>query len=732
MHNIFTRHTFYNLALDMKNRFLRIVCLAVVLAGCHVEENIQDGQTAYNLKKYTLATELLIKEYPKAETPLEQGNIAWMIAESYENNNNYEQAGEWYNKAIESEHGTESIKKYALMLKAQERYVDAIPQFQKYLQEEPYRRPEINQEISACELALKWMERQEDEYERDTYIENLKSLNTTNSDFNPVAYKNNKLVFTSSRTSSTGENIDKWTGEKYYDLYVSDMQNLSSFSEPVLFEGPFNSEYNDGTVTFNKDFSEVFFTRCGSDNRKINDYCGLYVSNAIADDGWSEPVAMPFFDDTMNIGTPCLSPDGNTLFFAATNPDGYGGSDLYMSKRNEAGWDSPVNAGEAINSNGNEVFPYFGPDGTFYFSSDAWPGMGGLDIFSATWKNGKFSNIKNMEYPINSGADDFGILMINPSAFKNSDTLAAGYFSSNRKKGEGGDDIYLFYKTPKKLRPPVYVLQGKVLQKIYTDSLDVNSPVIDTIELKGAAATVAYPEALNILAKYSLKNGELFEMQADSMKDYKITGMKEGFFNNSVYVSTKTSKGKPGDTVVIYSEVVLDKKPIETASKGGGQIKLKNIYYDLNDTTLRAESFPELDKLVNLLNENPGITIQINSHTDSRGSDKYNINLSRGRANSVVAYLVNKGIAKERLLAKGWGETLPDVLTQDEKLSDGTILPKGTTLIESLINKYKNNKTDFEFLHQFNRRTTFNIVSDTINIESEQQDDVKSDIELKE
>jgi outer membrane protein OmpA-like peptidoglycan-associated protein len=377
------------------------------------------------------------------------------------------------------------------------------------------------------------------------------------------------------------------------------------------------------------------------------------------------------------------------------------------------------------------VFPYFGPDATFYFSSDIHPGMGGLDLFSATWENGKFSNVKNLEYPINSGADDFGLLLIDAARFRNSDTLSAGYLSSNRRDGEGNDDIYIFYKTKKKLRPPVYVLQGKILQKVYIDSLDVNSPVVDTMELKGAIATVNYPESLTLLAKYTLKEGELFELQVDSMKEYKISGMMEGFFNGSVIVSTKTVKGKPGDTVRIYSEVVLDKKPLETTTTGGGQIKLKNIYYDLNDTTLRAESFPELDKLVKLLNENPGLIIQINSHTDSRGSDAYNQKLSRGRANSVVAYLVSKGIATERLLAKGWGETLPEVLTSDEILSDGSGIAKGTTLTESLINQYKAKKTDFEFLHQFNRRTTFNIVSDVIEVDPG-QGDVKSDLEKEE
>ena len=199
--------------------------------------------------------------------------------------------------------------------------------------------------------------------------------------------------------------------------------------------------------------------------------------------------------------------------------------------------------------------------------------------------------------------------------------------------------------------------------------------------------------------------------------------MKEGYFNNTTYVTTKTVKGKPGDTVVVYASVVLDKIPIAIGEKAG-EIKLKNIYYDYNDSSLRAESFPELDKLVKLLNENPGLNIQLNSHTDSRGVDKYNQKLSRGRANSVVKYLIEKGIAAERLTFKGFGESSPSTLTSDEILPDGKVVPKGSVLTEAFINTYKSNKDNFEFLHQLNRRTTFQVTSATMNIESEDADEI--------
>lgn len=707
----------------MKQRLLILGAFCLLFAACEVQENIQDGQTAYKLKKYQLAAELLQKDYSKAELPDEKAKIAYQIGESYNYNNKYALAADWYYKASDLSYGSEATLNYGLMLKAQEKYEEAIKEFEKYLMDEPFRRPEMTIEINACKQAIEWKQRQENEFERDTYVDAVTTLNTSDADFNPVFYQNDKIIITSSRDASTGDKTDSWTGDKFYDLYVATITGTNNFSTPEIFKGPFNSEYNDGTLAFNSTYTEVFFTRCGSSDRKIDDYCGIYVSNYSPDGGWSEPIALPFFDDTMNIGTPALSPDNQTLFFAAVNADGYGGADIYMSKRIDGGWDAAVNVGQVINTNGNEVFPYFDKQGVFYFSSDKHPGMGGLDIFSATWKNGKFSNIKNMEYPINSGADDFGLIIKNLDSKKKSDTLSIGYFSSNRPGSKGDDDIYTYIKTTKKLRPAVYVLNGKILQKVYEDSMDVNSRVLDTIVLNKSIATLSYPNELTLLGKWNIKEDGTFEVAIDSMKDYKITGMKEGYFNNTAFVSSKTTKGKAGDTVRIYAEVVLDKIPIAIGEKAG-EIKLKNIYYDYNDSSLRAESFPELDKLVKLLNENPGLNIQINSHTDSRGNDKSNQKLSRGRANSVVKYLIEKGIPAERLTYKGFGETSPSTLTNDETLPDGKIVPKGSVLTETFINTYKSNKDNFEYLHQLNRRTTFQVTSATMNIESEDAEDI--------
>lgn len=710
--------------MDMK-RLLFSVLMVALLGACTVQENIQDGETAWKLKKYGLAADLLQKDFAKAELPNEQADIAFRIGQCYAFNNRYEKAAEWYFKAMDLGYGSEATLEYAEMLKAQENYPEAIKYFNQYLVDEPFRRPEITLELNSCNDAIAWMQRQEDEYARDTYVTNLSTLNSADADFNAVIWQNNKIIFTSNRDVALGEQKDSWTGDQFYDLFISDIKDVNSFSSPEQFKGPFNSPYNDGTVAFSNDGNEVFFTRCGSDDRKVDDYCGLYVSSYQGDNNWSEPVALPFFEDTMNIGTPCLSPDGSTLFFAATNPDGYGGADLYMSKRINDGWDAAVNIGQVINTSGNEVFPYFDKAGTFYFSSDKHPGMGGLDIFSATYKNGKFSNIKNLEYPINSGADDFGLVQLDGKQFEGSDTLAAGYFSSNRKNGKGDDDLYLYVKTKKKLPPPLYVLYGKVSRKVYEVENDVNTKVMDTIPLDRATASLYYPDQKKELALFTVSDDGMFSIFVDSSKQYKITGSKEGYFNNSTIIDINKFKGKPGDTVRVYAEVVLDLIPVATGTTTA-EIRLENIYYDYDSPNLRPESFPELDKLIALLNENPGMTIQINSHTDARGKDAYNEKLSAGRAQSVVNYLVEKGIAGERLTAKGYGEKSPSIVNKDLTLPSGKIVPKGTLLEEKFINTFKANKNDFEYLHQLNRRTTFNVTGNII-INSEDAGDIRID-----
>ncbi|MBC8047987.1 MAG: PD40 domain-containing protein, partial [Fimbriimonadaceae bacterium] len=612
----------------MKKIYLLFALLSLIILSCDVTENIQDGQTAFNLKKYALAAELLQKDFNKEQLGDPKSKLAFQIAQSYQFNNQFEEAAKWYNTAIEWEYGSDAILAYAKMLKAQEKYAEAIKQFNAYVKEEPYRKPEITTEINICEAALKWMENQNDEYEKDTYIKNITTLNSSAADFNPVLYKNNIILFTSSRTAATGDKKDSWTTNKYYDLFQTTLINENNFSSPELFIGNANSEFNDGAVAFSADGNEMFFTRCGSGNRKIDDYCGLYYSSYQPDAGWSETIVLPFFEDSMNIGTPCLSLDGQYLYFAAVDPDGYGGSDLYISKRIFDGWDVPQNLGTTINTAGNEIFPYFGPDGTFYFSTDGHPGIGGLDIFSAKIIKGKFTKVTNVQYPINSGADDFGLLILNKK-FENSDTLEIGYFSSDRKGGVGGDDIYQFTKTKKKLRPPVFVLKGRIMAKVYEDSNDVNSNVVDTIPLINSIATIANPQSVDIMVKFTMKDKQEFSYVIDQLKEYKVSGIKDGYFTGSTIITARDLKGNPGDTVEIYAEVVLDKIPVSTGEIVG-EIRLKNIYYDYNDTTLRPESFPELDKLVNMLKENANLVIQINSHTDARGSEKYNQKLSQG------------------------------------------------------------------------------------------------------
>lgn len=705
------------------SRIALFSALLVFVVSCKLSENIQDGTTAFELKKYGLAAELLQKDFNENDPTADNGNIAYRIALSYLYINNIEQAEKWFKTAMDWEYGPEAMLMYAQTLKRQEKYHEAIKAFNEYLKEEPYRRPEITIEINACESALDWMQADKDEYQKDTYVTALAGLNTAAADFQPVLLED-RLYFTSSRSSATGDNKDSWTGNAFYDIFASTTNYPGRFSSPESYNDKLNLPFNDGSVIFSADGNELFFTRCGTEDMRIDDYCAIYTSVLQEDGTWSEPTEIPFFIDSLNVGSPCLSPDGQTLFFVANYIDSYGGSDIFFSRRMFEGWSEPENAGGSVNTTGNEAFPSFGPDGTFYFSSDGIPGMGGLDLFSAKWENGKFSNVVNLRYPINSGGDDFGMAIDNRALKVGTDTLAIGYFSSSRKGGKGSDDLYMFVRKNKKLPPPVYVMEGRVMRKVYEEPDNPSTPAVDTIPLVNAVAVVGYADINQLLGKYQLNaDTAMFRLPIEPGKSYKVTGLSEGFFSASVTVPTDGLKAANGDTLVVYTEVVLDKIP----DSEDVEIKLSNIYYDFNDTTLRPESFPELDQLVILLKENPGLVIQINSHTDSRGRDSYNLRLSQGRANSVVVYLIEKGIAPARLVAKGFGETEPDVLAASVTTPFGKSVEKGTRLTEGFINGFRADKEDFEFLHQLNRRTTFRVLSDNFEMESETPDDIRVD-----
>jgi outer membrane protein OmpA-like peptidoglycan-associated protein len=377
-----------------------------------------------------------------------------------------------------------------------------------------------------------------------------------------------------------------------------------------------------------------------------------------------------------------LTNDGNELYFVADSKEGYGGRDIFLAKKNIAGdFENPVNAGSKVNTQGDELFPVIADDNKLYFSSNGKIGYGGLDIYVANKEGKIYTNAQNLGYGVNSGGDDFSIALIKS---KDDSVMLSGYLTSNKPGGKGFDDIYYFEKRippAQPLPPAVYVLKVLVQTNQYENENNPNSKLLGKIPVENA--TVEIPRFDNVASSFQFlhsdKNGNTETVVIPKNSAFKIKASKIGFLAGEENVNANIN-AKDGDTIVIQKTITLNKifKDVE--------ITLDNIYYDYDKWNIRADAAQSLDTLIDILVKNPTIKIQLSSHTDCRGKDAYNETLSQKRAESVVQYLIQKGIAADRLTAKGYGETMPIEQCECTKCSDAQ--------------------------HQRNRRTTFKILSE--------------------
>jgi peptidoglycan-associated lipoprotein len=667
-----------------------IVLLLLATTACTYTIKIKDGATAYERKQYALAIPFLQKEVTKAKTRKEKGIIAFRLADAFQRTGQPDKALSWFQMAYDNSYGPEALKGLAYTLKKLERYKEAQEAFKNLGIEigTPY---EYRKEITGCTVAADWQKKAPE----TGYTITPTPFNSPQNDFSPVWYADRRLVFTSDRAMSGGEDRYRWTNNKFMDFFIVGADEASA----QLMGGGLNTPANEGTLCFNAAVNEVFFVRAVGAYKGDDAFCKIYYAKRFGDD-WQNPEPLPFQKEKINYLHPVLSGDGNTLYFACNDPDGWGGYDIYSAQRNarkETGWDDPKLLGRNINTTANELFPTFDAD-TLYFASDGLAGMGGLDVFR-TYKMDKnnWAPPLNLKAPINSGSDDFGLLVdpttVNRSTSKKiGDLLRAGFVSSNRPGGRGGDDIYRFeyrlvpppppppvkidtQKTPK---PLVYklLLEGYVLEKIRANADDPNSAVLGRRPLPGSKVQIDIQGK-----KQTVTVGEdgMFKLELTENTDYAFFGSKENYLNNSTKFSTKGIAKDPTRPVQTFEvEIELDK------IYRNREIVLENIYYDYDKWDIRPDAEPTLNRLVEVLRQNPNIRIQLGSHTDCRGNDSYNQSLSQKRAESAVAYMTGKGIAAERLAAVGYGESQPSATCACARCSEAE--------------------------HQTNRRTTFKIV----------------------
>ena len=636
-------------------------------------QKIKDGRLAFERKQYSVAVQLLEKEYNKEKTRVERGKLAFLIAESYKNMYKSPQSVSWYQIAYDNQYGFEALREYAYALKRNQQYEEAIAAFKELGLEigSPY---EYRKEITACQIAQGWLK----EKQRDFQVA-PSGFNSNHADYAPSAMGDRQLVFTSDRSSAQGDDTYYWTGKDFSDLFVADLktQTAAPLDLPAL-----NTERNEGAAVFGVGGNEVFFTRCYTSEKRSDQYCKILYSRKEGE-SWTVPMPLPFLKDFVNYGHPALTADGNTLYFCSNDPDGWGGYDLYTTERLADGWSEPGLLSRAINTPGNEQFPSLDGD-TLYFASDGHPGMGGLDIFKIfRMSDDNWSSPYNLKPPVNSGADDFGFAITERSP--EAETQLKAYFSSNREGGEGGDDIYLAEKRKPSVPLPeepektiVYqlFLDVYVLEKIFRQADDPNSALLGRKPLEGAQLRIAE----NGTATSHIVGADgLLSLELKGNATYSFVASREGYWNKEAVFSAAGLGRDPSNPVRRFElEIVLDRLYVDK------EITLENIYYDFDRWDIRPDAEPTLEQLAKDLMLNPGIRIRLGSHTDCRGATRYNQELAQKRAQSAVDYLISKGVSPDRLLAAGFGEESPAV---DCICADCT-----------------------EAEHQTNRRTTFTII----------------------
>ena len=495
------------------------------------------------------------------------------------------------------------------------------------------------------------------------------SINTEYSEYGPSFYQD-KIVFTaanSGRTSKGG--VSQWTGESYYDLYMAD-RDKEALSNKKFFSTTLNTPFNESTAVFTKDGNTVYFTRNNYVNRRV----GTNIENTIllkilratkdANGNWGNVVEIPFNSDQYNVAHPALSPDEKYLYFASDMEGTLGSSDIFRVEiLGDNKYSTPENLGNIINTSGRESFPFISKNNILYYSSDGFPGLGGLDIFAVKfYDNGTVSKPINIGMPGNSADDDFCFVM-------DSDTKI-GFLTSNRPGGKGKDDIYSFFE-----EKPLLFDCERMIKGVLKDS--ENKDVI------ADGLIILSDKTMKEVARQRTKSDSTFSFDKVNCKDlyYYLRAEIGNYETTEVKVDLDSEGDIFYEFMIKPREIAIDKN-IDLAKV----LNIKEIYFDLDKSNIRPDAAVELAKIVEVMKEHPAMKIDIRSHTDSRASDDYNLKLSDRRAKSTMEWIVKQGIDRKRLTAKGYGET-------------------------QLVNGCSNGVPCTEEEHQANRRSEFIVVS---------------------
>jgi len=641
----------------MRARSLYVLILLLMVAACGPEKK---AQKSFRYGKYER-----VIDYYKGVIKKEPNNpkANYYIAESYRLSNRIKEAEPFYAKASRGKGATaDSVKLYyAKSLQSNSKYEEAV----KVLEElETTTQDEKLKDRARKELdGLNYLDKLS---ARKSYykIKNLEAINTPFTEYAPV-YSNNELYFTSSRTNGK---IYEASGTPFTDLYKATTSgaNVDASTVTPLPDFINTSNINEGCITFTPDGKTMLFAKGNTGKRKGANDVDIYLSR-FRNGQWSEPQPININTPDFWESTPALSPDGKTLYFSSNRKGGYGGLDLYSAQMDGRGRFGRVkNLGPEINTAGEELFPYVSENGKLYFSSDGHAGYGMLDIYVVSRANGK-TVIENLGQPVNSTADDFGMFLFKADR---------GFFTSNREGGKGDDDIYTFINEDPNLRVVNYFLQGVT----YTTRKDSTREILPNTKV-----SLIDTEG-DVMQDFVTGNDGKFLFRVYENENYTLLGETDGYITKRQSYTT-VGKSVPLESLKeLITTITLDTLMVLDRKERNKIFVLENIYFGYDSANIRKDAARELDKLVTLLNDNTDLKIEMGSHTDSVASDAYNLELSQRRAESTVNYLIRKGIAADRLVAKGYGESKPIARNTNR---DGTDNPAG---------RQRNRRTEFKIL----------------------------------
>lgn len=650
---------------------MAFLAVALMLHSCAADNAMRKGEKFLAIGEYHDAAEQFKKAYTKTPTKERQlrGQRALKMAHCYRHISSTQKAISAYRNALRYNVATlDDRLDYARLLLKNGEYKRALTEFE-LLNDSMPNNVLVRNGLLSAKMAPKWKEQGS-----DYTVKKMTEFNSRRADYCPVLAGDqwDRLYFSSTRNDALGDELSGITGAKPGDIFFSDKDDKGKWSKPQTIESGLNTEYDEGACCLSPDGSTMYLTQCLSDASYPR--FAQIVTAQRSDASWGKTTPLLITNDTLSsYAHPAVSPDGEWLYFVSDMPGGKGGLDIWRMRLTANGPVGVENLGEPINTPGDEMFPTFRPNGDFYFSSDGHPGFGGLDIFIATvGEDGKY-HLSHPGYPLNSQGDDFGMTF--------QGQLNQGFFSSNRGDGRGWDHIYSFYNPE-----IVQTIRGWIYEQ-------------DGYELTAGEARLVGTDGTNL--RLGVRGDGSFEYVVKPGVDYIILAMCDGFLNHKEEIHVDSVK---------ESKVYDLQFPLASIS---APVLIDNIFYAFDKATLLPESKNALDSLILMLNENPNITIELSAHTDYRGAEDYNKKLSQKRAESVVKYLINHGIAADRLTAVGYGEEKPKTIRR--KVAERyPWLKENDVLTEEFILKLKPEQQ--ETANALNRRTEFKVLRTTYNM----------------